>query len=91
MVGRCPKRGSSSSGRPKTPKEQSTVVSSPHAEDPDVEAHAEDATQEEGSSSNEMKVHKKKDALHAFHVIGFKYRRTEQRLWCVVSSQPSYR
>ena len=52
--------------------------SAPQAEDSDVDAHTEDGTQEQRSSSDHMKAYeKKKDVLHAFRVNEFKYRCTQ--------------
>ena len=63
-------------GRPKTAKEQSTEVSAPQAKDSDDDA--EDGTEDKRSSSDEVQAYeKKKDALHAFRVNGFKYRYTQ--------------
>ena len=63
-------------GRPKTAKEQSTKVSAPQAKDSDDDA--EDGTEDKGSSSDEVQAYeKKKDALHAFRMNGFKYRYTQ--------------
>ena len=55
-------------GRSNTPKEQSTEVSAPQAEDPDVEAHTEDGAQEQASSSDEMKAYKKK-RIRCMHFV----------------------